>query len=281
MKLSRLHISIVLYSTPISDLYKCLSSIKNSITDSFDVYITLIDHSPFSMRVAIEGLGLLSSLHCVYIHDRFNPGYASGHNRALLHSIDHNFDYHLVLNPDIYFSPSTISDLIAHMTTHKSVGLAMPSVYSFDGELQYLCKLIPHPFDFLFRILPFTRSLPTKFNLFSKIASTSSVPVSVPYLSGCFMFIRVSYINYELMFDSQFFLYPEDLDFSRRLYSVCDCQYVPSVRVTHRHVAASKKSLRLFLAHLFNMSLYYMKWGWFIDSDRSKANFLALSRLRY
>lgn len=37
------------------------------------------------------------------------------------------------------------------MDASSSVGLVMPRILYPDGELQYLCKLLPSPSDLLFR----------------------------------------------------------------------------------------------------------------------------------
>ena len=140
----KLHISIVLYSTRLSDLRNCLLSIVNSFRDSFSLYLTFVDHSPVSMREIIYDMGLLSQIDFNYIFDPLNPGYGSGHNRALFTSIDLSYDFHLVLNPDIEFSSTSLQDLLDYMIANPSVGLVMPSVYSMEGQLQCLSKLIPH-----------------------------------------------------------------------------------------------------------------------------------------
>ena len=63
--------------------------------------------------------------------------------------------YHVVVNPDIYFETGVLEKLVSFMNLHKNVGQIMPKVYYPNGELQYLCKLIPTPFDLMFkRFLP-------------------------------------------------------------------------------------------------------------------------------
>ena len=92
----------------------------------------------------------------------------------------------------------------------------MPKVYYPNGELQYLCKLIPTPFDLMFkRFLPSSIverrmiKFQLRFTKYNKI-------MNVPYLSGCFMFFRISALQDIGLFDERFFMYPEDIDITRR-----------------------------------------------------------------
>ena len=43
-------------------------------------------------------------------------------------------------------------------------------------------------------------------------------PMNVPYLSGCFMFFRMSALQEIGLFDERFFMYPEDIDITRRIH---------------------------------------------------------------
>lgn len=67
------------------------------------------------------------------------------------------------MNPDIYFEEGVIEKLIIYMNKYSEVGLVMPRVLYPNGELQYLCKLLPTPFDLLFRrFLPWRRYVEKK-----------------------------------------------------------------------------------------------------------------------
>jgi GT2 family glycosyltransferase len=91
-------------------------------------------------------------------------------------------------------------------------------------------------------------------------------------LSGCFMLIRVSYLQQVGLFDQRFFLHMEDIDLSRRLFNVCDCVFVPDFKITHLHNAESKRSLKAFIIHLSSSIRYFNKWGWFRDKNRDYLN---------
>lgn len=80
-----------------------------------------------------------------------NRGYGAGHNIAIQEAIDLGATYHVVVNPDIYFESGVLEKLVSFMNLHKDVGQIMPKVYYPNGDLQYLCKLIPTPLDLIFK----------------------------------------------------------------------------------------------------------------------------------
>jgi len=71
-------------------------------------------------------------------------------------SLKDGVPYHLVLNPDVYFESGVLEKLFDYMEFNSDVGQLMPKVLYPDGEVQYLCKLLPTPMDLIFRrFIPF------------------------------------------------------------------------------------------------------------------------------
>ena len=146
--------------------------------------------------------------------------------------------YHVVVNPDIYFESGVLEKLVSFMNLHKDVGQIMPKVYYPNGDLQYLCKLIPTPLDLIFkRFIPSSivekrmLKFQLRFTKYNKI-------MNVPYLSGCFMFFRISALQDIGLFDERFFMYPEDIDITRRMHEKYLTIFFPEVSIVHAHAAA-------------------------------------------
>lgn len=78
-----------------------------------------------------------------------NNGFGAGHN-YIMKQYDKMGKYHLVLNPDIEFSKGVLESLFSYMEK-TDVGNIMPKVTYPDGEIQYLCKLLPSPKDWIIR----------------------------------------------------------------------------------------------------------------------------------
>ncbi|HHD72491.1 MAG TPA: glycosyltransferase, partial [Epsilonproteobacteria bacterium] len=86
-----------------------------------------------------------------YIYPGKNLGFGAANNIAMRRSIDESVDYHLLVNPDIYFNQGTIRELLDFMDAHPDVGLVSPKVVYPNGTTQHLCKLIPTPADLIGR----------------------------------------------------------------------------------------------------------------------------------
>jgi hypothetical protein len=98
------------------------------------------------------------------------------------------------------------------------------------------------------------------------------IPLNIPYHQGSFMFFRVSALKEIGLFDERFFMYPEDIDISRRMHEKYRTMYWPKVTVTHAHRASSYHSIKMLRIHVINMIRYFNKWGWFHDPIRAQVN---------
>lgn len=104
--------------------------------------------------------------------------------------------------------------------------------------------------------------------------------MNVPYLSGCFMLFRMSALQDIGLFDERFFMYPEDIDITRRMHEKYKTIFFPKVSIIHAHAAASKVNIRMLKVHILNMVRYFNKWGWILDSKRRKLNKQVLRELQ-
>lgn len=97
-------------------------------------------------------------------------------------------------------------------------------------------------------------------------------PFECSYLLGSFLFFRMSALTASGGFDERFFMYPEDIDITRRMTHLGKVLYWPRVSIIHEHAAASRHSARMLRIHITNMFRYFNKWGWLFDKERRIAN---------
>ena len=256
--------SIVLYNNPVDEVIDCIESLM--LTPVEVVYI--IDNSPVdSLRDVVSNFGLVE-----YIHNPSNPGYGAAHNIGLRKSIAAEFEFHLIINADVCFDSDVLSVMLQEFVANNRLGAAMPRVVYPSGAPQELCKFIPTPYDLIAR-----RFLPSSLrekneSRFKMMDLNRDKILFVPYLSGCFMLLKTEVLRRVGLFDERFFMYPEDIDLSRRVYQHYDTCYIPHAVVVHRHEQASRKSFRMLWVHFINMVLYFNKWGWIFDNNRRVLN---------
>ena len=228
---------------------------------------------------AKEACALADSLGFHSIQPGRNLGFGAAHNLALRLLRSEAAPYHLILNPDIHLDTGTLSDLASAMDTLPQVGILMPRVLYPDGATQYLCKLLPTPFDLFLRrfaIGPWKWLFENRMSRYDMKEFDYSRPVYVPVLSGCFMFTRRSVIESIGGFDERFFLYMEDTDLCRRAGNISRLIFWPSITVVHGHAQGSYKSIALLRLHICAAIAYFNKWGWFCDPVRTARNQIGL-----
>lgn len=262
--------SIVSYHHRSSEIRKIMDCVLAAPVDK----LFIIDHSSDDRLRELEEV----SGRVRYIHS-INRGYGAGHNIAIREAIELGATYHVVVNPDVYFENGVLERLVEYMDENEDVGQIMPKVYYPNGDLQCLCKLIPTPLDLLFkRFLPdfIIKKRIYKFHL--RFTGYDKI-MNVPYLSGCFMFFRISVLQEIGLFDERFFMYPEDIDITRRIHEKYKTIFFPGVFIIHAHAAASKTSFKMLKVHILNMIKYFNKWGWCFDSKRKRINKQILKNL--
>ena len=209
-----------------------------------------------------------------------NLGYGRGHNRAI-RSVREESTYHLVVNVDVSFDSDVIARIARYMDANKAVGLVGPRIEDENGRLQHLCKLLPSPLDLFVRRFfrgSRVRDRRTSRLDLSTVMSYSAAAI-IPWLSGCFLMFRTSTAFEVGLFDERFFMYMEDLDFSRRMHERAENRYFPEVTVTHTHAAASYANLGMLTHHVRSAVQYFNKWGWWGDRNRNEINRATLCRL--
>lgn len=265
--------SIVLFKTPIDQI----NTIMNCIINSHCVdKLYVIDN--FSTE---ENKQLFSDYSFAEYIPHGNTGYGSSHNIALHKAIEAGSDYHVVLNPDIRFDSNVLSSLADYMNNNPDAVYVLPKVTYPNGELQYLCKLLPSPSDLIFRrFLPKTARTEKKNDRYVLKASGYNKIMNPPCLSGCFMFMRCEALKKNnLFFDDRFFMYFEDFDLIRRLHRVGKTIFYPDVTIIHDHAKESYKSKKMLLIHIKSAFKYFNKWGWFFDKERKMWNEQILSEI--
>src|ERR1700739_1493413 len=134
--------SIVLYK---NDPAQVVSAIRSFRSAPVRAFMTAVDNSPSpDLRQLVIDCG------ANYIFAGKNLGFGGGHNLALQAARGMS-EYHLIQNPDVAYSPETLTALYRFVSEKSDVALVMPQVRHPDGAEQRPCKLLPTPFDLFAR----------------------------------------------------------------------------------------------------------------------------------
>jgi GT2 family glycosyltransferase len=274
----QLSISIVLYHNTIKQIERVIRSVLNT---DLNVRIYLVDNSS---NDNLKKLKIIDKK-IEYIYNNANLGFGKAHNIPIRKSIEEDIPYHLILNPDVYFEEGVLEELYNFMESNTDVGLVMPKVLYPNSEIQYLCKLLPTPFDLFGRrflnFKPFKKFIEKRNDIYELRFTGYDKIMEVPYLSGCFMFLRTEVLKKVGLFDDRFFMYLEDTDLSRRIHKVAKTVYYPYIHIYHEYEKGSYKNKKLLKYHVESAIKYFNKWGWFNDPERDRINKKTLEKLGY
>lgn len=260
--------SIVCYKNDKGILLEAINSFLNSDTD-FPIFLYLVDNSPTDELKSIS-----TDPRVEYFFNPANPGFGAAHNIAIQKAMKRKSDYHLVLNPDVYFDGDIIKNIVDFLRHHDEIGNLMPKVLYPDGNIQHLCKLLPTPYDWIGRRFnPFKKMVEKRNEVFEMRFTGYDKMMDVPYLSGCFMFLKLDAISKIGFFDEKIFMYGEETDLCRRLIAGgYRTVYYPDVHIYHHFEKGSHKSWRLTKIGIESAIYYFNKWGWLFDNERKKIN---------
>jgi GT2 family glycosyltransferase len=267
--------SIVTFNNPESVLSQAIkSALSSNVLDK----LFIVDNSPNDkLRSFCEGL---NDSRIEYIFNSANLGFGKAHNIAIKRSLQEGFQYHVVLNPDVFFEKEVLNSIVNFMNSQPQIAQLMPKILYPSGAVQHLCKLLPSPLDLLLRRLLGNSEIVKKRNeIYELRFADYDKLMNIPYLSGCFMFFRNSALKEVGLFDENIFMYIEDCDITRRLHKKFQTLYWPEVSIFHHYAKGSYKNWRLLLYNIHGAMIYFNKYGWFFDKEREAINKKVLQSL--
>ncbi|MEK7631324.1 MAG: glycosyltransferase family 2 protein [Patescibacteria group bacterium] len=189
-----------------------------------------------------------------------NNGFSSGMNLGLKRA---HGRYVALLNTDIAIMDKPFDRLVQFLDQHPSVGLAGPKLINPDGSVQYSCCRFPEKLTPLYRRtplgkIPFIRK---KLQRFVMADFTHNENRTVDWLLGAFVVARAAAVEKVGLLDERFFLYFEDVDWSRRFWAAgWQVMYVADVDVVHYHKRQSAENPGLTGLFSFPTNIHIQSW---------------------
>jgi len=169
-----------------------------------------------------------------------NVGYGAGNNIALREA---KSEFVLLFNPDLTVFPGEVESWIEWMRARPDVGISGPRVLNPDGSDQDSCYRFPNVLTPILRRtflgrLPFARSVNERYVMKEM---DRNVEQDVDWVLGAAMLIRKTTLDTIGLFDERFFMYFEEADICRRVWSAgLRVTYAPVARFVHYHGRESR-----------------------------------------
>jgi N-acetylglucosaminyl-diphospho-decaprenol L-rhamnosyltransferase len=149
------------------------------------------------------------------IRNETNNGFSKACNQGFKLSTS---AYVLLLNPDTRLLNNTIPDCITFMNQNNQTDILGCQLLNDKGEITYSCSRFPTPLGIISDSFGLSKIAPSVFKpgiILTNWDHTESRYVD--QVMGAFMFIRKSIFDKIGFFDERFFVYYEEVDFSKRL----------------------------------------------------------------
>lgn len=254
-------LSIIIVNWNTRDLLRdCLNSVyAETEASSFEVLVVdnaSADGSAEMVKREFPQVGL--------IENKENLGFARANNQAISQS---RGSYILLLNPDTVVLSGALDQMVAFMRAHPDVDASGPMVLTADGSLQRRSvRDAWYTFDFCARFL-FADCLPPYVArlIVSKLSKSKTYRPRprrvrrVRMVTGACMMMTREAVDKVGLFDEQYFLYAEEVDWFYRLEQLGGKTYfIPEARILH-HIAQSVKQTDTPLKHSYRSRYLFMK----------------------
>lgn len=274
----RPRLSIIIVSWNVANhLARCLQAL---IRSSAGAEIIVIDNNSADDSVTVIERDFPS---VKLIKNSHNRGFAAAVNQALAQTTDDV----LLVNPDLEVSAGAIYELQQALERHPRAGIVGGKLVYPDGELQPSVKYFPTRWDLFLILSKIPNLVPAVAKRYNGLMIDYRQEQTVDQVMGSFFYIRKNTLHEVGMFDEQFFIWFEEVDYCRRAQQLgWTTLYTPQAIATHqrgasfaqRSVRWKQQVLRKSIVHYVNkyfgllavialIPAWLISWGsgWLLD----------------
>ncbi|MEO8111164.1 MAG: glycosyltransferase family 2 protein [Ginsengibacter sp.] len=225
-------------------LYKCIETIFTKLNEEVVGKVFIIDND--SSDESLKKINRREKI--LIVENKQNNGFSKACNQGFKLCTS---PYILLLNPDTQLFETTLSQCISFMSSHLDIDILGCQLLNDNGDVSYSCARFPTPLRYFYDMTGLSKVAPKIFTpavLMTDWDHKESRKVN--QVMGAFMFMRLSIFKQLGYFDERFFVYYEELDFSKRLYDAGGVSYFDAA-IQARHIGGGTtnnvKAFRLFL----------------------------------
>ena len=238
-----------------SVLKGCLDSLQNE-SEGINYEIIVVDNNS---NDGSQELLKKQYSNIILIENKDNLGFSKANNIGIAKS---RGELLFLVNSDIIALENSIKNMLDYMDENPEVGMAGPKVFNHDMTKQTTCSKYPGLWNELCGAFALNKVF-SNTSLFSDWRMDywdHMSERSVSVLSGCFWAIRRTALDDVGLLDERFFIYGEDVDWSRRFNnSKWKVKFNPEARIIHLGGASSSRTPIRFYIEMQKANLKYWK----------------------
>ena len=219
---------IVLNWNRAPDTLACVASLRAN-HDAHRLSVIVVDNG--STDSSWEELQELADEDVTLIQTGANLGYAGGNNVGIRAALDRGADYVWILNNDTLVDRRCLDELLGAAEKYPQAGVLVPMIFYMHppGTIWYAGGSY-NP----------ALARAAHRGIGGQDEGRFDATCEVTFATGCSLFVRREVFERLGLFDDRYFLYWEDVEFSRRIlrggYRIC---FVPGARIWHEEGASS------------------------------------------
>lgn len=223
----KVHIILLNYNG-YKDTVECIESINNITYNNYKV-VVVDNNSTDNSKIELKKfLQQYDKVH--FIQSDKNLGFSGGNNIGINWSLNNGADYICLLNNDTIVEPDFLTPLIMEMEKDDTIGISAGKIMYFKEK------------DILWSAggyISNARALGCHYGINMKDEGQFNDIRECTFLTGCIQLIRGSVFKKVGMYNHEYFLYMEDVEFCKRVVEAgYKLKYVPTSKIYHK-VSAS------------------------------------------
>lgn len=230
MESARLVYAVILAWNHVEDTIECIESLLKSEYKSLQLVLVdnaSTDHTTEIIREKYPSVEILCS--------EKNLGVGGGYNLGMEYALNKKADYILIANNDIAVDPGMIRSLVKDLDDNPQAGIGMPKIYHYYGARNRLWCIGARWRKFP----PTVKMIGTNVKDGSRYAN----PHELEYVPSCCLLLRREMIEHIGYFDTGYFFYNDDWDYSIRCRQAgFTIRFVPTATMLHKVSVSTQKS---------------------------------------
>lgn len=191
---------------------KAIHPFLNNVSEKFECQILIVDNCSSD-----NSIQLLQHNSIHLITNFTNRGFGTACNQALKIA---KGDYVLLLNPDTQSKIEVLEQLFDFLEMYPEYAVTGPRQISENGLVSRCCGRFPKFKTSLYEVLSLSKIWPRHFSPVPVMREWNHLQSrDVDHIMGSYMLIRKSAIDKVGFMDDDYFVYYEDIDFSKRLFN--------------------------------------------------------------
>lgn len=187
----------------------------------------------------------------IIIQSGDNLGFSGGNNVGIKYALENRADYILLLNNDTLVEPNFLEPLVEESEKDKSIGIAAGKInYYYDKNIIWAAG------GYISEI----KGCGYHYGINQEDLGQYDIRQEVSFLTGCIQLIKREVLEKVGLYDEDYFLYMEDVDYCCRVKKTgFKLMYVPKSKIYHKVSASTGENSPLMLYYMNRNRLLFIR----------------------